>query len=122
MSEQSWDQHYLETLGNVPPAISSMFDMSPNLGTAYTRLREDLYEQHEDGLNLETKELIFIILDICVGNVGGACNHLDAARRAGLTSRQLQEALLQTFMVLGVSAWGLTGHEVWRYWMDASEQ
>ncbi len=110
--------HYMETLGNVPPAISSMADMDDEFFPIYTELRKLIYRDRSEGLPPAFKELLLVVLDITVSQGPGALNHLAAAKRAGLTKTQLQETLLAVFMVLGVSAWGKVGHTLWEEWDD----
>jgi alkylhydroperoxidase/carboxymuconolactone decarboxylase family protein YurZ len=105
--------HYEETIGNVPAPIRNMFAMSPEFADAYTDIRELIYTEREEGLSVAMKELILVLLDVVVGQTDGAINHLRAAQRGGLTQTQLMEGLLETFLVFGVSKWGLTGHKVW---------
>ncbi len=109
-------EHYMETLGNVPPAIRSMSELDDRFFAAYTEIRQLIYEEREDGLPTSIKELLLVVLDITVSQGTGAANHLAAAKRAGLTRTQLQEALMAVFMVLGVSAWGKVGHSLWDQW------
>ena len=42
----------------------------------------------------------------------GAKLHLAAGLDAGLTKREVTEALLQTMMLHGVKTWGLGGHQL----------
>lgn len=108
--------HYMDTLGNVPPAIATMFDMDEEFGEHYTDIRELIYTERPDGLSLAMKEMILVLLDITVDNKGGAINHLRAAQRAGLTKTQMKELLIECFLVLGVSAWGKVGFHLWNAW------
>lgn len=108
--------HYMDTLENLPPAISTMFDMDEEFGEHYTDIREIIYRERPDGLSLAMKELILVLLDITVDNRGGAINHLRAAQRAGLTKTQMKEMLIECFLVLGVSAWGKVGFHLWNAW------
>lgn len=111
--------HYMTTLGNHPPAISTMFDMDEEFGEHYTDIRELIYRERQDGLSLAMKEMILVLLDVTVDNRGGAINHLRAAQRAGLTKTQMKEMLIECFLVLGVSAWGKVGFHLWNAWDDA---
>jgi alkylhydroperoxidase/carboxymuconolactone decarboxylase family protein YurZ len=114
--------HYVETLGDIPPAISTMFDMDEAFGEHYTDIRELIYKERSNGLSLAMKEMILVLLDITVDNRGGAINHLRAAQRAGLTKTQMQEMLIECFLVLGVSAWGKVGFHLWNAWNDVEEE
>ena len=113
---QGRQAHYVETMGSVPAAIATMFEMDPEFAGHYTDIRELIYRERPDGLSLPVKELILVLLDICVSNKDGAVNHLRAAQRAGLTKTQLREMLLEAFLVLGVSGWGKVGHHLWAEW------
>ena len=64
------------------------------------------------GLDLKTKELLYVVLDIVTGNQHGAENHLRAAMRNGLTVKELAEACVQIIHVCGITTWGLTGYKV----------
>jgi alkylhydroperoxidase/carboxymuconolactone decarboxylase family protein YurZ len=108
--------HYQETLGNIPPAIRAMSELDDGFFDAYTEIRKLIYQDREDGLPLAIKELLLVVLDIAVDQGKGAANHLAAAKRAGLTKTQLKEALMEVFMVLGVSAWGKAGYPLWDQW------
>jgi alkylhydroperoxidase/carboxymuconolactone decarboxylase family protein YurZ len=108
--------HYEKTLGAVPPAIASMFNMDDAFADRYTDIRELIYTQRPDGLDLSVKELLLVMFDLAVSNPDGAINHLNAARRAGLTQTQLREALIIAFLVLGVSGWGKVGYKLWDSW------
>ena len=109
-------EHYQETLGNIPPAIATMFDMDEAFANHYTDIRELIYQERPGGLDLAVKELLLVMFDLAVSNADGAINHLNAARRAGLTKTQLHEALLTAFLVLGVSGWGKVGYKLWDSW------
>jgi alkylhydroperoxidase/carboxymuconolactone decarboxylase family protein YurZ len=108
--------HYQESLGNIPPAISTMFDMDADFAGHYTDIRELIYTARADGLPLAVKELLLTMFDLAVSNPDGGINHLRAARRAGLTATQLREALLIAFLVMGVGGWGKVGYKLWAAW------
>jgi alkylhydroperoxidase/carboxymuconolactone decarboxylase family protein YurZ len=108
-----WQQHYLDTLGNVPAPIASMFDADEAWGEAYTLLRKAVYEERPDGLPTAMKELLYVVLDVALDNLHGAENHLAAAYAAGLTDDQLKEALMITFAMCGIGSWGKTGSHLW---------
>jgi alkylhydroperoxidase/carboxymuconolactone decarboxylase family protein YurZ len=111
---EAWRAHYLETLGNIPDPIEHMFDLDATLGEAYTQIRRRTYGDEKGRLPLKYRELLFVVMDIELGNAGGAANHLRAGIKAGLSRRELADALLELFIVRGVSSWGLTGHQLWR--------
>lgn len=122
MTAQDRLQHYQESLGNIPPAISTMFAMDEGFAGDYTDIRERIYTQHADGLSLAMKELLLVMFDLAVSNAGGAINHLRAAKRAGLTAEQLRESLQIAFLVLGVSGWGKVGYKLWAAWENDFEE
>jgi alkylhydroperoxidase/carboxymuconolactone decarboxylase family protein YurZ len=103
---------YLQTLGTVPPPISAMNDADPQVLEGYLTMREAIMSSRDDGLPFKYKELIFVILDLLASNLDGAQLHLAAGLDAGLTKREVTEALLQTMMLHGVKTWGLGGHQL----------
>jgi alkylhydroperoxidase/carboxymuconolactone decarboxylase family protein YurZ len=103
---------YLETLGKVPPPIAAMHEADPQVLEGYLTMREAIMSSREDGLPFKYKELVFVILDLLAGNLDGAKLHLAAGLDAGLTKREVTEALLQTMMLHGVKTWGLGGHQL----------
>jgi alkylhydroperoxidase/carboxymuconolactone decarboxylase family protein YurZ len=113
-------QHYFQTLGNMPGAIRAMAEYAPDAFRGYTVMREYIYREPKDGgaLDLKTKELLYVILDVVCGNLPGAKNHLDAAMRAGLTLPELSEACMQTMAVFGIHTWGMTGYPLCDYMRD----
>jgi alkylhydroperoxidase/carboxymuconolactone decarboxylase family protein YurZ len=103
---------YLETLGKVPPAIAAMNQADPQVLEGYLTMREAIMSSRDDGLPFKYKSLVFVILDLLAGNLDGAKLHLAAGLDAGLTRREVTEALLQTMMLHGVKTWGLGGHQL----------
>ena len=104
--------HYMGTLGNIPDPIRAMRDYAPEALMGYTRTRKYLMRRPPEGaLDMRTKELVYVLLDVVTGNLSGAKNHLHAAMREGLTVPQLAEALMQTMAVCGITTWGQAG---WR--------
>ena len=110
----TWSDHYLATLGNVPDAIRQLFDLDEDVATAYTEIRKRAYAPEGSGhLPLKYRELLFVVMDIEVGNYDGAMNHLTAGVRAGLTRTEFADALVELLIVRGISTWGLVGHRLW---------
>ena len=104
--------HFMGTLGNIPEPIRAMADYAPEALLGYTRTRKYLMCRPPEGaLDMRTKELVYVLLDVVTGNLAGAKNHLHAAMREGLTVPQLAEALMQTMAVCGITTWGQAG---WR--------
>lgn len=108
-----WRQHYTDTLGNVPPAIEQLFDLDHDVGSSYTEIRKRAYSQETGHLPLQYRELLFVVMDLEVGNFDGAANHLRAAIDAGLTRTEFADALVELLIVRGISVWGLVGHRLW---------
>ena len=103
-------QHFMATLGNVPEPIRAMIDYAPDVFTGYLTMREAIYRDPPAGaLDLKTKELVYVLLDVVTGNLDGAKNHCRAAMAAGLTLDELAEACMQVMAVCGITTWGQTG-------------
>ena len=115
-------EHFQRTLGNVPTPIQALHDGAPDALSCYVGLRKAVLAQHDDGLDLAMKELLFVILDVVYDNESGAMNHLEAALKAGLTPRQLLDGLLQTMMVGGIQTWGKAGHRVYMHAVERARE
>jgi len=103
-------KHFMETLGNIPEPIRAMIDYAPDMFVGYLTMREAIYREPPAGaLDLKTKELIYVILDVVTGNLDGAKNHYRAAHKAGCTVAELAEACMQVMAVCGITTWGQTG-------------
>ena len=108
--------HFMETLGNLPEPIRAMADYAPEALLGYARSREYIMRRPPDGaLDLKTKELVYVLLDVVTGNLDGAKNHLGAAMREGLTVAQLAEGCMQVMAVCGITTWGQTGWKLCDY-------
>ena len=109
--------HFVRTLGNIPPAIRAMMDHAPVAFVGYLKFRGAIYRTPANGgfVDLKTKELIYVLLDVVVCNLDGAKNHARAAGAAGLSSGELAEACMQVMHVCGVGTWGMVGHKVVGY-------
>lgn len=106
-------QHFMKTLGNIPEPIRAMIEYAPDLFAGYLQMREFIYRTPPAGsLDLKTKELIYVLLDIVTGNQEGAQNHLQAGMKAGLTLGELVEGCMQVMHVCGITTWGKTGWKV----------
>ncbi len=103
---------YLQTIGQVPPAISAMNRADPQVLDGFLTMREAIMSDKDDGLPFKYKELIFVLLDLLAGNLDGARLHLGAGLDAGLTRTELSEALFQTMLLHGLKTWGLGGHQL----------
>jgi alkylhydroperoxidase/carboxymuconolactone decarboxylase family protein YurZ len=103
-------RHFMDTLGNVPEAIRAMMEYAPEAFVGYLEMRKAIYRNPPEGaLDLKSKELLYVILDVVTGNLDGAKNHAKAAVDAGLTLPELAEACMQTMAVCGITTWGQTG-------------
>ena len=88
--------HFMGTLGNIPEPIRAMAEYAPDALVGYTHTRKYLMRRPPEGaLDMRTKELVYVLLDVVTGNLSGAKNHLHAAMREGLTVPQLAEALVK---------------------------
>ncbi|MEQ9811829.1 MAG: carboxymuconolactone decarboxylase family protein [Azospirillaceae bacterium] len=106
-------KHFVDLLGELPGPIASLETHAPQALAGYMRTRDFIYtDVDEGGLDLKTKELIYVVLDTATGNLAGAKNHLGAAMRAGLTVPELAQALIQVMTVCGITTWGQTGYFV----------
>ena len=108
---------YMSTLGNIPDAIRAMADYAPEALLGYSRTRRYIMKSPAQGgaLDLRTKELIYVLLDVVEGNLDGAKNHVRAAVREGLTLDQLAEGCMQVMAVCGIETWGQTGWKLCDY-------
>jgi alkylhydroperoxidase/carboxymuconolactone decarboxylase family protein YurZ len=105
--------HFAQTLGNLPEPIRAMMEYAPGYFDGYLKMREYIYSEPPNAaLDLKTKELIYVILDIVTRNQEGAENHLKAAMRHGLTTAELSEACMQIIHVCGITPWGTVGWKV----------
>src|SRR5215469_1442890 len=84
------------TFGHLPDGFRLLAAHAPEAFLGYMGLRRSVFRAPPEGhLQIWTKEFIFVLLDIQVGNIAGAKSHLGAAIRAGLTIGQLTEGLVQ---------------------------
>jgi alkylhydroperoxidase/carboxymuconolactone decarboxylase family protein YurZ len=104
--------HWESTMESLPAPMETLRRIDPSALEAYTAWRQWVMTSRPDGLDPETKHLIFSILDVAAGNHEGAVNHGKAARRAGLQSQAYLEALVLTLMTAGIATWGRTGYHV----------
>lgn len=111
-SEEGFGQ-LVQTMGTVAPSLRAMKKFAPDYFDTYMQMREIIYRTPPNAaLDLKTKELIYVILDIASDNLPGAENHMRAGLRAGLTTAELVEACMQVIHVFGIGKWGKTGHKV----------
>ncbi|MGF7160994.1 alkylhydroperoxidase/carboxymuconolactone decarboxylase family protein YurZ [Rhodoligotrophos appendicifer] len=116
MQDSEGKKHFMETLGNIPEPIRAMAEYQPEVFEGYVRMRKAIYgETQTPNLDLKTKELLYVVLDIVTGNLDGAKNHLQAGMKAGLTVGELSDACMQVMHVCGITTWGKTGWKVVDY-------
>ena len=101
------------TTGAVPESFRTLIRHAPEAFAGYGMMRAALMRDRPDGaLELKTKELIFCLLDVLVGQTRGAKVHATNAIRLGLTLPELAEGLVQCLMVGGITTWNVSGREV----------
>lgn len=102
------------THGGVPESFRPLIRHAPGAFAGYGLMRASLMRDRPEGgaLDLKTKEFIFALLDVLVGQNRGAKAHAANAIRLGLTLPELAEGLVQCLMVGGITTWNLTGREV----------
>lgn len=106
-------EHLTNSMGYIAPSLRAMHKYAPGYFDGYIKMREFIYQRPPDGaLDLKTKELIYVLLDIATDNPFGAENHLKAAMREGLTTAELAEACMQLVHVLGIGTWGKHGYKL----------
>lgn len=102
------------THGSVPDAFTLLQQHAPSAFAGYGLMRQGVMRDTADGgaLDLRTKELIFVVLDVMAGAATGAKAHAANALRLGLSVEQLAEALVQCIMAGGITTWNLVGKDV----------
>lgn len=106
-------KHFLDTLGAVPAAVEVMAEHAPGALDGYLTLREYAHREPPDGdLDAQTRELLFIVLDVVEGHIDAAKAHAETGIRAGLSVGAITQALVIAMMVSGIHTWSQHGHEV----------
>jgi alkylhydroperoxidase/carboxymuconolactone decarboxylase family protein YurZ len=102
------------THGGVPGTFQPLLRHAPAAFAGYGLIRASLMRDRDAGgaLDLKTKELVFTLLDVLVGQTRGAKAHAANAVRLGLTLPELAEGLVQCIMVGGITTWNISGAEV----------
>ncbi len=101
------------TTGAVPESFQVLLQHAPAAFAGYGLMRAALMQDRpQAALDLKTKELIFTLLDVLVGQTRGAKVHAANAMRLGLTVPELAEGLVQCLMVGGITTWNVSGREV----------
>jgi alkylhydroperoxidase/carboxymuconolactone decarboxylase family protein YurZ len=109
-------ESFLATSGRISPNVALMAEQAPATFAGYGLMRAAVMRDRGEGgaLDLRTKELVFVLLDVLVLNEGGAIAHLENAMRLGLTVPELAEGLTQVLMVGGITTWNRAGAAVMR--------
>lgn len=109
-------ESFLATTGRLSPGISLLAETAPATFGGYGLIRAAVMKDRAEGgaLDLRTKELVFVLLDVLVLNEAGAIAHLENAMRLGLTVAELAEGLTQVLMVGGITTWNRAGAAVMR--------
>lgn len=113
-------ESFLATTGRLSPAIALLADAAPATFGGYGLMRAAVMRDRDEGaaLDLRTKELVFVLLDVLVLNEAGAIAHVENAMRLGLTVPELAEGLTQVLMVGGITTWNRAGAAVMRRAME----
>ena len=107
------EESFAATTGAVPESFRVLQRHAPAAFAGYGLMRAALMRDRPEGaLDLKTKELIFSLLDVLVGQTRGAKVHAGNAMRLGLTLPELAEGLVQCLMVGGITTWNVSGREV----------
>ena len=108
------------TRGEVPPNFRLMVEHMPAAFAGYGLTRAALMREPAErgALDLRTKELVFCLLDVLVGQTHGAKVHAANAIRLGLTIPELAEGLTQVMMVGGITTWNVSGAAVLRHCLE----
>lgn len=102
------------TSGQVPDGFRLLLQHAPGAFAGYGLLREAAMRAPEAGgaLDLRTKELCLVLLDVLAGATEGAKSHAANALRQGLTLPQLAEGLVLCILVGGITTWNRSGRVV----------
>ncbi len=108
--------NFTATNGRVPDSFQLLAKHAPAAFAGYGLIRSALMKDSsaEGGLDLKTKEFIYVLLDVLRGDLKGALSHAGNAMKLGLTLPELAEGLVQVIMVGGINTWNMTGQEVMR--------
>lgn len=100
-------ENFKATRGSVPESFELLRQHAPGAFAGYGLMRATLMQ--DGALDLKTKELIFTLLDVVIGEVNGAKAHAANAIRLGLPVEALAEGLVQCLMAAGITTWNMTG-------------
>ena len=104
----------------VPDGFKLLLEHSPTTFAGYGLMRSALMQ--EGALDLKTKELIFTLLDVVIGETNGAKAHGANAIKLGLTIEQLTEGLVQCIMAAGITTWNMTGKAVLTHAIEVRDE
>lgn len=111
-------QHFEQTLGELPAVMRELSQSMPDVFIGYARMRS--FAMGPDAqVPAKYRELIFILLDVVLGNIEGAELHAKAARAAGLAEHELLEGLTQLLLVAGIASWDRACPSVLRSFREA---
>ncbi len=109
------NSHFEATIGAMPDSAALMRRHAPEFFASYLAQRAHVYRLPPAGhLDLASKELVFIVLDVAAGHVEGAKAHAAAGLAAGLTPGQIMEALSIAILIHGHQCWARAGSAVMR--------
>jgi alkylhydroperoxidase/carboxymuconolactone decarboxylase family protein YurZ len=103
------------------PQHRVMAELDYELFSSYRDFRSFFYKERDQGLDLPTKELLFITINAAICNLDGAMNHVETAREAGVTREQLTEALSLALLLGGAQSWVNVGVKVAQAWIDLDQ-
>ena len=106
--------NFTATSGRVPDSFQLLAKHAPAAFAGYGLIRSALMVDNaaKGGLDLKTKEFIYVLLDVLRGDLKGDQSHAGNAMKLGLTLGELAEGLVQVIMVGGINTWNMTGQEV----------
>jgi alkylhydroperoxidase/carboxymuconolactone decarboxylase family protein YurZ len=111
---EAWEAEWEAQMGAVPPFLRELHEMFPEAEAAYRTTRGAIFAEGQGGLTTAEKELVLLVMNVTLGNLEGALNHLRLARRAGLSQQAVREVLAQCLLYLGVISHVRIGQTLWR--------
>jgi alkylhydroperoxidase/carboxymuconolactone decarboxylase family protein YurZ len=113
-------ESFLATSKRISPNLALLAEAAPATFGGYGLMRAAVMRDRDAGgaLDLRTKELVFVLLDVLVLNEAGAIAHVENAMRLGLSVPELAEGLTQVLMVGGITTSNRAGAAVMRRAME----
>ena len=102
--------NFEQTRGGVPDGFKLLLEHAPAAFAGYGLMRQSVVK--EGALDLKTKELIFTLIDVVIGETNGAKVHAANAVTLGLPVEALTEGLVQCILAVGITSWNRTGKAV----------